>query len=42
VILDALASKMRREYGDAPERKPPGPPPAPREQPDGGAPGGDD
>jgi hypothetical protein len=42
VILDALASKMRREYGDAPERRPPPPPAAPKEQPDGGAPGGDD
>jgi hypothetical protein len=40
VILDALASKMRREYGDAPERQPP--PPPPKELPDGGAPGGDD
>jgi hypothetical protein len=40
VILDALASKMRREYGDAPEHLPPAPPP--KEQPDGGAPGGDD
>jgi hypothetical protein len=40
VILDALASKMRREYGDAPEHLPPAPPP--KEQPDGGTPGGDD
>ena len=40
VILDALASKMRREYGDAPEHLPPAPPP--KEQPDGGAPSGDD
>jgi hypothetical protein len=40
VILDALASKMRREYGDAPQRRPPAPPP--KELPDGGAPGGDD
>jgi hypothetical protein len=29
VILDALASKMRREYGDAPEHRPPPPPPEP-------------
>jgi hypothetical protein len=42
VILDALASKMRREYGDAPERRPPAPAAPPKEQPDGGAPGGDD
>lgn len=29
VILDALASKMRREYGDPPQHKPaPAPPPA--------------
>jgi hypothetical protein len=40
VILDALAAKMRREYGDAPEHLPP--PPPPKELPDGGAPGGDD
>ena len=33
VILDALAAKMRREYGDPPE---PPPPPARRELPDGG------
>jgi hypothetical protein len=32
VILDALAAKMRREYGDPPEP----PPPARRELPDGG------
>ena len=37
VILDALASKMRREYGDAPERRPR--PMPPRDLPDGG---GDD
>jgi hypothetical protein len=41
VILDALASKMRREYGDAPDRKP-APQPTPKELPDGGSPGGDD
>jgi hypothetical protein len=41
VILDALASKMRREYGDPPEPKP-APPPARRETPDGGSPEGDD
>jgi hypothetical protein len=35
VILDALASKMRREYGDAPEPRP-APPPR-RETPDGGS-----
>jgi hypothetical protein len=35
VILDALASKMRREYGDPPApRQPPAPPPEPT---DGGA-----
>jgi hypothetical protein len=34
VILDALASKMRREYGDPPE---PRPAPARRELPDGGS-----
>lgn len=33
VILDSLAAKMRREYGDPPE---PPPPPARREPPDGG------
>ena len=33
VLLDALASKMRREYGDAPSHKPP---PPPRDLPDGG------
>jgi hypothetical protein len=38
VILDALAAKMRREYGDPPESPPP---PARRELPDGG-PDGDD
>jgi hypothetical protein len=37
IILDALALKMRREYGDAPERKRPAPPPAPPSEPvDGG------
>jgi hypothetical protein len=36
VILDALASKMRREYGDPPETKPAPSPPARRETPDGG------
>jgi hypothetical protein len=34
VILDALASKMRHEYGDPPEHHPP--PPAPAENPDAG------
>jgi hypothetical protein len=38
VILDALASKMRREYGDPPERRPP---PAARELPDAGTDGED-
>ena len=41
VILDALASKMRREYGDAPEHRPPPPPPK-DPAPDGGPPNGDD
>jgi hypothetical protein len=36
VILDALASKMRREYGDPPE---PRPAPVRRELPDGGSDG---
>jgi hypothetical protein len=36
VVLDALVSKMRREYGDPPEHRPA--PPPPRETPDGGAP----
>ncbi len=40
VILDALARKMRREYGDPPEPKP-APPPARRETPDGGTEGDD-
>jgi hypothetical protein len=40
VILDALASKMRREYGDPPEPKP-APAPARRESPDGGSDGDD-
>ena len=35
VILDALASKMRREYGDPPAPRPA--PPARRETPDGGS-----
>src|SRR5271170_7945062 len=35
VILDALASKMRREYGDPPEPHPA--PPPHRETPDGGS-----
>lgn len=39
VILDALASKMRREYGDPPDPRP-APPPR-REFPDGGAEGDD-
>jgi hypothetical protein len=34
VILDALASKMRREYGDPPEHRPP--PPPQEGPPDGG------
>jgi hypothetical protein len=34
VILDALAAKMRREYGDPPE---PPSPPTRRELPDGGS-----
>ena len=43
VILDALASKMRREYGDPPAPKPRDPPP-PHETPDAGSSGsnGDD
>jgi hypothetical protein len=40
VILDALASKMRREYGDPPEPKP-APAPVRRESPDGGSDGDD-
>jgi hypothetical protein len=39
VILDALASKMRREYGDPPE---PRPAPSRRETPDAGADADDD
>jgi hypothetical protein len=39
VILDALASKMRREYGDPPEPRPA--PPAHRDLPDGGTDGDD-
>ena len=39
VILDSLASKMRREYGDPPEPRPA--PPARRETPDGGTDGDD-
>lgn len=38
VLLDALAAKMRREYGDPPTRKPPAPP---KDLPDAG-PNGDD
>ena len=40
VVLDALASKMRREYGDPPEHRPalPGPP---KENPDGGTEAGE-
>jgi len=37
VLLDALSSKMRREYGDAPEPRKPAPPsPSPGDNPDGG------
>jgi hypothetical protein len=39
VILDALAAKMRREYGDPPEARPAAP--ARRENPDGGSDGDD-
>ncbi len=39
VILDSLASKMRREYGDPPEPRPAAP--AHRETPDGGTDGDD-
>lgn len=39
VLLDALASKMRREYGDAPSHRPA---PPPRDLPDGGPPDRDD
>jgi hypothetical protein len=39
VILDSLASKMRREYGDPPEPRPAAP--ARRETPDGGSEGDD-
>ena len=38
VILDALASKMRHEYGDPPEHRPVAPTAPP--EPDGGAPDG--
>jgi hypothetical protein len=36
VLLDQLASKMRREYGDPPVRKPHGPHEGPEAGPDGG------
>jgi hypothetical protein len=36
VLLDALASKMRREYGDPPARRKPAPPAEPDAGPDGG------
>jgi hypothetical protein len=39
VILDSLASKMRREYGDPPEPRPAAPPH--RDTPDGGTDGDD-
>ncbi len=39
VILDALAAKMRHEYGEPPEKRPG--PAAPPEPPDAGASGGD-
>ncbi len=38
VLLDDLAAKMRREYGDPPERRPPGE----REAPDASADSGED
>jgi hypothetical protein len=38
VLIDALSSKMRREYGDPPIHRKPPPSQAP---PDGGADGGD-
>jgi hypothetical protein len=41
VILDSLASKMRREYGDPPERRPAPPPASPKENPDGGGEAGE-
>jgi len=37
VLLDALASKMRREYGDPPVRRKPEPAPVPVVPPDAGA-----
>ena len=37
VLLDSLASKMRREYGDPPVRKPRGPTQPPEAGPDGGS-----
>ena len=37
VLLDELAAKMRREYGDPPVRKPHPPTPPPEAGPDGGA-----
>ena len=37
VLLDSLASKMRREYGDPPVRKPHPPSTPPEAGPDGGA-----
>ncbi len=35
LLVDALASKMRREYGDPPRPKSPAPPPEPDAGPDG-------
>jgi hypothetical protein len=44
LLVDALATKMRQEYGDPPRKKKPEPPPPPPPPPllDGGVDGGEE